>query len=199
MVEPHLKERRNRGRIDISAEERVVVTLRYLATWDSMASQSFNFRIGRATVSNIVRKVCDVIWTALSPKYLRMPSSAQEWLEIARQFKEEWDIPHIIGAVDGKHVAIECPKFGGSMYYNYKGFHSSVLMGICDAKYSFIWVGVGSYGQTMMPQFLASLPFAITTSSCKQTTLITYQTDLWTATIMWNLRRGNMAHYCMRR
>lgn len=42
---------------------------------------------------------------------------------------------------------MDCPKFGGSNYYNYKGFHSVVLMAICDSKYRFIYADMGSYGR----------------------------------------------------
>lgn len=68
LVAPHLPNRKSRFRHVISKEERLVVTLRYLATGDSQQSQSFNFCMGRSTVSNIVKEVsflildCAMFW-----------------------------------------------------------------------------------------------------------------------------------------
>jgi len=34
----------------------------------------------------------------------------------------------------------------GSLYYNYKGYFSVILMALVDANYKFIWVNVGANG-----------------------------------------------------
>ena len=148
LVGPFIAKKHCRSRKPISEAERLMVTLRYLATGDNQLSQSLSFRVGTSTVSKLLRETCEAIWVALQSKYLKTPSTTTEWLRIAREFEEEWNFPSCHGAIDGKHIMIECPKNGGSANYNYKNFHSIVLLAVCDAKYYFSFVDIGSYGST---------------------------------------------------
>ena len=51
---------------------------------------------------------------------------------------------------------IECPANAGSAYYNYKNFHSIVLLKICGANYCFSFVHIGAYGGSKGTSVLAS-------------------------------------------
>ena len=147
LVGPCMKIRHCRSRQPISHAERLALTLRFLATGDSQQSTSFNFRVSRTAVCNIIKETCINIWDALSGFYLKPPTSQEDWEKIATEFLEEWNFPNCLGALDGKHIAIECPGYSGSEYYNYKGFFSIVLMAMCDAKYCFTFINVGNYGK----------------------------------------------------
>ncbi len=74
------------------------------------------------------------------------PTSEAEWLQIADLFSSWWNFHNYLGAMDGKHIAIKFPKGGGSLYFNYKTFHSIVLISLVDADYKIIWIDVGTNG-----------------------------------------------------
>ena len=144
MVGPYIQKKTCRSRATISPSQRLVVTIRCLATGDSQQSQSSNFRLGRSTVCGIIRETCKGIWDALNEKFLMAPKKADEWNTIADEFQNEWDFPHCLGALDGKHIAMQSNN-AGSEYFNYKHFHSMVLLAVWDAKYCFTLVDIGGF------------------------------------------------------
>lgn len=148
LVAPLIIKKETVMRKAIEPAERLSLTLHHLAYGNSQQSNSFEYRIGKSTVSIIIRETCYAIWTALHSEYLTVPSTQQDWKKIAADFERLWNLPHCIGAIDGKHVAMKCPLKSGSLYYNYKGWFSIILLAVCDARYSFTLVDIGSYGSS---------------------------------------------------
>jgi len=132
-------------RESLSAEEQLAICLRLLATGSSFQSIAFSFRVGVSTVHNVVKRVCDSIWSELQPELMPEPT-VDMWRRSADAFKYKWNFPNCCAAVDGKHVTITCPPNSGTMFYNYKGTFSIVVMALSDADYKFIAVDIGDYG-----------------------------------------------------
>lgn len=107
-----------------------------------------------------MREVTKVLWSELSAEFMPIPGE-QEWRLFSEQFFERWNLPNCCAAVDGKHVAIQCPRNAGSQYFNYKKFHSINLMAMCDADYNFVAVDVGAYGGNSDGSVFANSAFGL--------------------------------------
>nr|CAH0110752.1 unnamed protein product [Daphnia galeata] len=146
-VAPFISRRTTRYRRAISTGERLALTLRFLATGESLQSLHFCFRVGVSTASMIVNETCEVIYQTMSGIHLKPPTTPGEWNAVSEDFYNIWNFPHCLGALDGKHIRIKCPKLSGSEFYNYKNYHSIILMALADAKYRFLITDIGASGR----------------------------------------------------
>ena len=127
---------------------RLAITLHFLATGEKYRSLMFGFTVAHNTISVIVTQTCEAIVAEYGEEVMQCPRTSDAWKQVAAEFSSRWNFHHTLGAIDGKHVAIRCPKNGGSLYFNYKGFHSIILLALVDAKYKFLWVDVGTNGSS---------------------------------------------------
>nr|CAI5848126.1 unnamed protein product [Callosobruchus analis] len=120
MILPDIERKDTQFRQCISAEDRLAVALRYLASGNSLRDLMFATRIHESTISLIIPEVCEAIISKLMTEYIKVMQS-HEWQKVAREFEVMWHFPLCLGALDGKHIDFEAPKSTGSYYYNYKG------------------------------------------------------------------------------
>ncbi|KAJ8890739.1 hypothetical protein PR048_010248 [Dryococelus australis] len=92
----------------VCPEERLAVTIRYLATGNSFTSLHYEYLLEISTIRSI---------------------------KVALQLYEKTHFSNCVGAVDGKHVRIANPSNAGSQYFNYKHFFYIILLGLVDADY----------------------------------------------------------------
>ena len=74
------------------------------------------------------------------------PPTKEDWIQIEERFHTRWNFPNCIGALDGKHILIQAPSKSCSLFFNYKGTFSIVLMALVDPDYHFTCVDIGNYG-----------------------------------------------------
>ena len=113
-LEPCLTRQATNYRAPISVGEKLALTIRYLATGESYTSLSCQFRVGRSTFSKFLPEVCRAIQDEFTIEYLKCPTTPDDWKELEREFRIKWNVPHALGALDGKHVALKKPKNCGA-------------------------------------------------------------------------------------
>ena len=114
--------------------------------------------MGYSTVRGIVLQVCEALWRNLQPYYLP-EEHCDSWLDHAQRFNDLWQFPHCVGALDGKHIQCACPPRSGSLFFNYKGHFSIVLLAIASADYRFTMIDVGAFGSPNDPSELNNSEF----------------------------------------
>ncbi|XP_064643564.1 uncharacterized protein LOC135497663 [Lineus longissimus] len=116
------------------------------ASGNSQQSVADSYRIGKSTISGILYETCEALWTVLKDDFVAVPTQ-DDCIRIAAENWQNWNFPMCLGSIDGKHVAIKAPPRSGSDYFNYKKYHSIILMAVADGKYRFRMVDIGAYGR----------------------------------------------------
>lgn len=68
------------------------------------------------------------------------------WDENNHGFFERWNMPHVIAAIEGQHIEIQCSKFRGTQYYSYICFQCMVLLVVYNASYCSKMFDSGQFG-----------------------------------------------------
>ena len=79
--------------------------------------------------------------------FFQFPKTTEEWLKHGENFYKQWNFPHCLGALDGKHILMQGPANSGSYYFNYIGTFSIVLLAVVDAEHKFMDGDVGCNGR----------------------------------------------------
>ena len=81
-------------RASIKPDERLAVTLQYLATGETFKSLEYGFRLSRTAISSIVLECCEAIYDIMGPSYVKTPGSMKECLKVAELFERRWNWCH---------------------------------------------------------------------------------------------------------
>lgn len=138
----------------ILPEERLLLTLRFLATGNSFESLHLEFLLCKITISAIVRSTCELIWERLHPTVMPAPTT-EAWLDIASHFEVTTQFPNCVGALGGKHIRVRKPPTKGSKD-NHKKYFSVVLLALADSRYHFVAVHTVADGSTTDARVLSA-------------------------------------------
>ncbi|KAJ8880739.1 hypothetical protein PR048_017209 [Dryococelus australis] len=141
----------------ITPNERLMVTLRYLASGRTLEDLKFSCRIAPQTLEKIIPYNCEAIFKTLRNyrkslnipplSYFNVQQRRRNGENVAGEFEHRWNFSNCIGAVNEKHVATVMPPGSGSYIYNNKNFHSQHILGIANANYELPYISFGINGR----------------------------------------------------
>ena len=116
----------------LSAEEQVLITLRFLASGSFLEVIGDTFgSYDKSTVSRVVRRVTQALAAKVND-FIKFPATRAERDEIKQGMFKVGGFLCKIGCIDGTHVRIKSPSQNESDYVNRKGFHSINVQAICN-------------------------------------------------------------------
>ncbi|XP_018793999.1 PREDICTED: putative nuclease HARBI1 [Bactrocera latifrons] len=142
-----LEKKNTNYRKAIQLEKRIAIALYALGYTAEYRSIGNMFGIGKSTVCSILIDFCLEVWRCLWSLYLKkFPMNEIQLREYLNSF-ESLGFPQVLGAIDGCHIDVRPAAEDAVDYYNYKGWYSTVLLALVDARCRFIYINVGSPGR----------------------------------------------------
>ncbi|XP_036340732.1 protein ALP1-like isoform X2 [Rhagoletis pomonella] len=118
----------------ITLHKRVAIALYALGSSAEYRTIGNTFGVGKSAVCGIVKEFCIQTWKVLSPTFMpTFPLTRQKIAELVQGF-EIIGFPQCMGAIDGCHIEIHPPRQDATDYHNYKGWYSTILLALVDAR-----------------------------------------------------------------
>ena len=109
----------DRPMVELRSEDpRAAITLRHIASGFKYRDMEYGWRVPHNSISLVVLEVCEAIVHEYAQEMLSPRHTEAQWRQLADDWYHKWNFPHVIGAIDGKHVACKAPANTGSDYYN---------------------------------------------------------------------------------
>ncbi|CAF1118756.1 unnamed protein product [Rotaria sordida] len=105
------------------------------------------FGIGKSTTGENLHEFCSVLVEMLFHRFIKFPKSPDEIKYTINGFYTKFGYPMCIGALDGTHFAIKPPLGYEVDYYNYKIYHSIIMLATVNADLLFTYVNRGAPGK----------------------------------------------------
>ncbi|CAF2119842.1 unnamed protein product [Rotaria magnacalcarata] len=146
-IEPYLRKTKTNCREPIPVEKKVCCALYCLGSSAELRTIGNLFGIGKSTSSEILHEFCSIMIELFIYNLVKFPDNHQEIKDTSSKFLRKFGYPMCIGAVDGTHISIKPPLGLETDYFNYKKYHSVIMLAVVNADLGFTYINVGAPGR----------------------------------------------------
>ncbi|XP_017473772.1 PREDICTED: uncharacterized protein LOC108364559 isoform X1 [Rhagoletis zephyria] len=137
----HLKRKATRFHNTICLEKRVAIALYAPGSSAEYRSIANLFGVAKPTLCAALLEFFREVWKVLHPMYFNHFPLSRETIEDCVNGFKHIGFPQCMGALDGCHIEIHPRQEEAVDYINYKGWYSTVLQALVDARYRYINLG----------------------------------------------------------
>ena len=154
LQEGGLQSDHNHGLPPLPIAKKVLMFLWYMGNQNCFREISDKFNVSSSSAHRAILQVLTIMST-LGWAFVSWPKGCEKRVS-ATSFQRTCGLERVIGAIDGCHIRIQCPRVRGVDYMNRKSFYSVLLQGIVDAEGRFINVFTGMPGKVHDARLLQS-------------------------------------------
>ncbi|XP_055843838.1 uncharacterized protein LOC129910464 [Episyrphus balteatus] len=120
-----------------SAEERLAITLKYLATGEFHSCRNYCFRASKPVILKMIGDICMNIYETLKDHFISTPKTEEEWKTISNAYYKKTRVPNCIGSLTMKHITFNKHPLKQS-----DGEDTLIFTGIVDSNDNFVYANV---------------------------------------------------------
>ena len=118
--------------------------MHFLGSNCELRSAANLFGIGRSTAGQILHEFCSALVDTFFHRFIKFPSTSNEINDTINDFYTRCGYPTCIGSLDGTHIAIKPPLGFETDYFNYKKYHSVIMLAVVNSSLLFTYVNIGA-------------------------------------------------------
>jgi hypothetical protein len=144
----------NPSRHRYTKKEKLLVTLNFLAHCPSLRQMAQKWGMPHNSIARIVlhptvQALRRVLLEEEATRNIRWPKEAEDQRRVMQGFRNRFQLPGCIGAIDGSLIPQRKPtkeqaNQDTDSYYGYKGGIASLLLAVCDADLRLLYVNAGA-------------------------------------------------------
>eukprot|EP00099_Drosophila_melanogaster_P021039 NP_648146.1 uncharacterized protein Dmel_CG7492 [Drosophila melanogaster] len=96
-----------RKKKSFSAEERLAITLKYLATGEVHSCRNYCFRASKFVINEMIANICLGFYEHLKDQYVTLPKTDDQWRSAAEEMERKHNLPHCVGNLFMRSIQLQ--------------------------------------------------------------------------------------------
>ncbi|KAH8242396.1 hypothetical protein KR032_005153 [Drosophila birchii] len=135
-----------RKKKSFSAEERLAITLKYLATGEVHSCRNYCFRASKFVINEMIANICLGFYEHLNDQYVTLPKTDDQWRSAAEEMERKHNLPQCVGNLFMRSIQLQGSGSGaassGAACGDDRKRATVIFTGIVDADNNFQYATV---------------------------------------------------------